>query len=231
MKLTFESRPAYAVITASGAVDTSEATTLREVAATRARAHETMRLLIDLRDAELSREGRDAILGWARAPHASSSAIITLDELFAAEVNMAALASGARVRGFAGTSDAHRWLTRGSMVKTPYDGGSSRPPPIDAATRRAALFGNAPPRISDRVPGSPRPSDAQRISDRPPAFARPTDPARASERPSPFSRPSESPRPSEPPPAHYPGRVSPTSERPTPVRGIPRAGTPLPEKK
>jgi hypothetical protein len=157
VKLTFESRPAYALVVAQGVVDVAEAASLREAAAEQARLHETMRLMLDLRDADVSREARDAILAWARAPHASASAIVTLDELFVAEVNMAALASGARVRGFPGASDAHRWLTRGSMVKTPYDAGSTRPPPIDAAARRAALYGTPftgqqPPRRSDRPP-------------------------------------------------------------------------------
>ena len=152
MKLNFESRPAYSYVHVEGAVDAPEAAALREAAAQQARLHETMRLLLDLRDAIVSREARDALLAWARAPHASASAIVTLDELFVAEVNMAALASGARVRGFPGSSDAHRWLTRGSMVKTPYDSGSTRPPPMDAATRRAALYGTMPPRRSDRPP-------------------------------------------------------------------------------
>lgn len=175
MKLTFESRPAYAFIAVAGIVDVAEASSLREAAAEQARLHETMRLMLDLRDATVSREARDAILAWARAPHASASAMITLDELFVAEVNMAALASGARVRGFGGSSDAHRWLTRGSMVKTPYDGASSRPPPIDAATRRAALYGTMPARRSDRPPpmtrtSSPPPPDlGSPGSDRPTA--------------------------------------------------------------
>lgn len=152
MKLSFESRPAYSYLHVEGVVDAPEAAALREAAAQQAHVHETMRLMLDLRDASVSREARDAILTWARAPHASASALVTLDELFIAEVNMAALASGARVRGFPGSSDAHRWLARGSMVKTPYDAGSTRPPPVDAATRRAALFGTMPPRRSDRPP-------------------------------------------------------------------------------
>lgn len=175
MKLTFESRPAYAYVAVGGPVDVAEAATLREAAAEQARLHETMRLMLDLRDANVTRDARDQLLVWARAPHASASALVTLDELFVAEVNMAALASGARVRGFPGSSDAHRWLTRGSMVKTPFDGGSTRPPPIDAATRRAALYGTMPPRPSDRPP-SVRPSD------RPPAAPR-HDASPTSERP------------------------------------------------
>jgi hypothetical protein len=175
MKLTFESRPAYAYVAVGGPVDVGEAATLREAAAEQARLHETMRLMLDLRDADVTRDARDQILIWARAPHASASALVTLDELFVAEVNMAALASGARVRGFPGSSDAHRWLTRGSMVKTPYDGGSGRPPPVDAATRRAALHGTMPPRPSDRPP-SVRPSE------RPPLGPRPG-PSERSERP------------------------------------------------
>jgi len=197
MKMDFESRPAYALVTVTGPIDAAEAATLREVAAVRARNHESMRIMIDLRDATLSRDARDAILGWARAPHASSSAVITLDELFVAEMNMAALASGTRVRGFAGTSDGHRWLTRGSMVKTPFDGGSTRPPPIDAATRRAALFGHAPT-TGERSPSSSPP----RPSDRPPSLS--------------------PPRRSEPPPAAYPGRMTRTSEIPTPSGGSTR---------
>ena len=141
MKLLLETRPAYAYVAATGSVGISEAASLRETAGEQARTHDSMRLLLDLRDAEVTREARDAILAWARAPHANATAMVTLDELFVAEVNMAALATGARVRGFGGSSDAHRWLTRGSMAKTPFDGGSSRPPPIDAATRRAALLG------------------------------------------------------------------------------------------
>jgi hypothetical protein len=204
MQMDFESRPAYALVTVGGPIDANEASTLREVAAVRSRNHETMRIMIDLRDAELSRDARDAMLAWARAPHASASAFVTLDDLFVAELNMAALASGARVRAFAGTSDGHRWLTRGSMVKTPYEGGSSRPPPIDPATRRAALFGVVPPRASERPPP---PSSPPRASDRPPPFATPA---------------VLPPRRSEPPPAHYPGRVTPTSEVPTPTHGNPR---------
>ncbi len=174
MKLTFESRPAYALVVVEGDVGPVEAASLREAAASQARLHETMRLMLDLRDATITRDARDAILAWARAPHASASAMITLDELFVAEVNMAALASSARVRGFAGSSDAHRWLTRGSMVKTPYDQGSSRPPPVDAATRRAALFGTMPARSSERPPPMTRPSQ-------PPP--RPASPSVDSERP------------------------------------------------
>jgi hypothetical protein len=170
VKLTFESRPAYAFVAVQGTVDVSEAVELKEASAEKARLHETMRLMLDLRDAVVTRDARDALLAWARAPHASASALITLDELFVAEVNMAALASGARVRGFPGSSDAHRWLTRGSMVKTPFDGGSTRPPPIDAATRRAALYGT--------MPSSPTPP---RRSDRPPPRTEPPSPS--SERP------------------------------------------------
>jgi hypothetical protein len=167
MKLTNESRPAYAFVAVEGPVDGAAASALREAAAEQARLHETMRLMLDLRDAQITREARDAILAWARAPHASASALITLDELFVAELNMAALASGTRVRGFPGTSDAHRWLTRGSMVKTPYDAGSTRPPPVDAATRRAALFGTMPPRKSDRPPPMPRSEEPSTTSERP----------------------------------------------------------------
>lgn len=174
MKLSFESRPAYALVVVQGDVDVGETASMREAAASQARLHETMRLLLDLRDANVTRDARDAILQWARAPHASATAVVTLDDLFVAEVNMAALASGARVRGFGGSSDAHRWLTRGSMVKTPYDGGSTRPPPVDAATRRAALYGTMPTRASDRPPPSSRPS-------RPPPRA--SEPSIGSERP------------------------------------------------
>ncbi len=187
MRLTFETRPAYALVAAEGVIDIAEAASLREAAAEQARTHETMRLMLDLRDAQVSRDARDAVLAWARAPHASASAMVMLDELFVAEVNMAALASGARVRAFAGTGDAHRWLTRGSMVKTPYDGGSGRPLPIDAATRRAALF------------GAPRAT-----------------PPRRSERPAAFSPPASSPSPFAPSERHAPSEPPPTSERPTP---------------
>ncbi len=171
MKLMLETRPAYAYVGATGTIGVSEAASLRETAAEQARTHDSMRLFLDLRDAEVTREARDAILAWARAPHASATAMVTLDELFIAEVNMAALASGARVRGFGGSSDAHRWLTRGSLAKTPFDGGSSRPPPIDAATRRAALMGEpiAPPRqrarSNDAIPAPPRVASA--TSERP----------------------------------------------------------------
>ncbi len=167
MQLHFESRPAYALVTVSGNVEVVDAAGLREAAAEQARMHETMRLMVDLRDATVSREARDAVLSWARAPHATASALITLDELFVAEINMAALASGAKVRGFPGSSDAHRWLTRGSMAKTPYDSGSTRPPPVDAATRRAALFGTMPPRKSDRPPPMAPPAEPTERSERP----------------------------------------------------------------
>lgn len=175
MKLTSESRPAYAYVAVEGVLDVAAAASLREAAAEAARVHETMRLMLDLRDAEITRDARDQILVWARAPHASAAALVTLDELFVAELNMAALASGARVRGFPTSSDAHRWLTRGSMVKTPYDGGSTRPPPIDAATRRAALLGTMPPRPS-APPASVRPSE-------PPPRASERAPTPTSERP------------------------------------------------
>jgi hypothetical protein len=176
MKLSFESRPAYAFVSVQGPVDVAEAAALREAAAEQARLHETMRLMLDLRDAQITRDARDAILAWARAPHASASALITLDELFVAEVNMAALATGARVRGFPGASDAHRWLTRGSMVKTPYDAGSTRPPPVDAATRRAALFGTMPARRSDRPPPMERRSEPPPANEPSPTSERPTAP-------------------------------------------------------
>jgi hypothetical protein len=194
MRLSFEMRPTYAFVGVSGPVEVADAAGLRETAAAKARAHESMRLMLDLRDAQLSRDARDAVLGWARAPHASASAIVTEDDLFVAEVNMAALASSAKVRAFAGSSDAHRWLSRGSVSRdsvvreavrdlardgvtrdpgsSAHDSGRGLPRPVlDAETRRRALFGQLnPPSESPAPPTSPPPDRMPRRSASVPAM-------------------------------------------------------------
>ena len=221
MKLSYEFKPAYAHIGVTGDVDASDAASLREAARDRAGRHESKRVLVDLRDAELSREARDAVLDFARIPEAVSAALVTTDDLFVAEVNMASLAAGSRARAFAQHSDAHRWLARGSMVKTGLDLPKDHPRhserPVDAEARRRALF-DVPPR--SRPPDAPRPTPRSRPE---PFTERPT--ART-ERPlapiEPATTDTERPRRATERPQAGDERSHPKSERPTLSEGPPR---------
>jgi hypothetical protein len=160
LKLTFEHRPVYAFALVGGVVDAEDASSLRASARDRASRHDEKRVLVDLRDAELSREARDELLELARAPEAISIAFVTSDEMFLAEVNMASLAAGTRARAFPQHSEAHRWLSRGSILKTPFDLPKDHPRlserPIGAEERRRALL-EAPPRSNRPEPIRPTP--------------------------------------------------------------------------
>ncbi len=159
MKLSFETRPAYVFIGVRGAVDAPEAAELRQATKEQVLRHETSRALIDLRDAELTREARDELLELARAPDASATAVVTPDELFAAEVNMASLAAGTRARAFTLESDGHRWMSRGSMIKTAVEIPSGHPRLGETSTqrdaRRRALLEPPPRTVSTLPPGAP----------------------------------------------------------------------------
>ncbi len=166
MKISFENRPAYAFLGVAGPVGGADAASLRTSARERATRHEATRVLVDVRDAELSREARDELLDFARAPDAASAAMVTSDDLFVAEINMASLAAGSRARAFTQHSDAHRWLSRGSILKTPVEIPKDHPRlsdrPVGVEERRRALL---------EVPHSPR-----------------VEPSRSAPRPRPTSR-------------------------------------------
>jgi len=187
MKLTFESRPAYAFVSVQGPVDVaSEAASLREAAAEQARL---TRRCADARSARRGDHGarrtrRDSSLG-RRAPHASASALIT-STISSCRGQHGRARDGRRACvAFLDSSDptvAHalaRWFQ-----DAVYDARSTRPlPPIDAATRRASAVRHEAERRSDRPAPMPR-----RI--RAPASA--DDPSPSSERP---PRPATSPAP------------------------------------
>jgi hypothetical protein len=212
VKLSFEFRASYAQIAATGDVGGEDAASLCESARDRAGRNEGRRVLVDLRDAALSRDARDAMLDFARAPEASSAAMVTSDELFVAEVNMASLAAGSRARAFTQHSDAHRWLSRGSMVKTAMDLPKDHPRyserPLDPEARRRALF-DVPPRT--RPPGpTPRSLPPEPESER--LTASTERPTYSTERPPAELEPR---RDTQRPVTQHPVTQRPTTERPT----------------